>query len=82
MARGWESKSVEAQQEDASRTNIAEKPRLTREEADRLRQEESLRMSLQRVTQEIEHSHNARHRVMLEQAQAELRRQMEEIKGS
>jgi hypothetical protein len=81
MARGWESKSVEAQQEDARRTNVAGKPRLTREEADRLREKESLRLSLQRVIQEIEHSHNARHRAMLEQAQAELQRKMAELEG-
>jgi hypothetical protein len=82
MARGWESKSVEAQQEDASRTSIAGKPRLTREEADRLHRKESLRLSIQRVVQEIEHSQNARHRAMLEQARAELERKMAEVEGS
>jgi hypothetical protein len=82
MARGWESKSVEAQQEDASRTSIAGKPRLTREEADRLHQKESLRLSIQRVVQEIEHSQNARHRAMLEQARTELQRKLAELEGS
>ena len=82
MARGWESKSVEAQQEDAGRTSASGKPRLTREQADRLRERESLRLSLQRVVQEIAHSQNARHRAMLEQAQAELQRKMAEIEGT
>jgi hypothetical protein len=81
MARGWESKSVEAQQEDAGRTNLGGKPRLTREQTDRLRKKESLRLSLQRVFQEIEHSQNPRHRAMLEQAQAELKRKMAELEG-
>ncbi|MFZ0817596.1 MAG: hypothetical protein WAM78_18870 [Candidatus Sulfotelmatobacter sp.] len=82
MARGWESKSVEAQQEDAGRASVAGKPRLTREEADRLREKESLRLSLQRVVQEIEHSQNAWHRAMLEQAQAELQRRIARLEGS
>jgi hypothetical protein len=82
MARGWESKSVEAQQEDADRTSVVGKPRLTREQADRLREKESLRLSLQRVIQEIERSQNARHRAMLEQARAELKRKMAELEGS
>jgi hypothetical protein len=79
MARGWESKSVEAQQEDASRTSMPEKPRLSREEADRLRQKESLRLSLQRVAQELKQSQNVRHRTMLEQAQADLQRKIAEL---
>jgi hypothetical protein len=82
MARGWESKSVEAQQEDASRTSTGGKPRLSREQVDRLRQKESLRLSLQRVVQEIEHSQNARHRAMLEQAQTELQRKIAAFEGS
>jgi hypothetical protein len=82
MARGWESKSVEAQQEDAGRTSADGKPRLTREQADRLREKESLRLSLQRVVKEIEHSQNPRHRAMLERAQAELQRKIAELEGS
>jgi hypothetical protein len=82
MARGWESKSVEAQQEDAGRTSTAGKPRLTREQAERIREKESLRLSLQRVAQEIEHSQNARHRAMLEQAQFELRRKLTDLEGA
>ena len=35
MARGWESKSIEAQQEDAASEQTLKKPRLTREQADR-----------------------------------------------
>ena len=82
MARGWESKSVEAQQEDASTRSVAGKPRLTREQADRLREKESLRLSLQRVVQEMEHSQNARNRAMLEQAQAELQQKIAKLEGS
>jgi hypothetical protein len=79
MARGWESKSVEAQQEDAGRKLTPEKPRLTREEAGRLQRKESLRLSLQRVVQELKHSQNTRHRTMLQQAQADLQRRIAEL---
>ena len=58
---------------------MPEKPRLSREEADRLRQKESLRLSLQRVAQELEQSQNVRHRTMLEQAQADLQRKIAEL---
>jgi len=81
MARGWESKSVEAQQEDASARTALAKPRLTREEANHIREKESLRLSLQRVVHEIERCQNTRHRAMLEQAQAELRRRIAELEG-
>jgi hypothetical protein len=79
MARGWESKSVEAQQEDAARGSTPEKPRLTREAAARLREKENLRLSLQSVVQQLERSHDARHRAMLESARADLERKIERI---
>lgn len=76
MARGWESKSVEAQQEEASARNISDKPRLTREAAARLREKESLRLSLQRVVRRLEENLNPQHRTMLENAQADLERKI------
>jgi hypothetical protein len=79
MARGWESKSVEAQQDEAAGRTAPEKPRLTREAAARLRERESLRLSLQRVSQQLERSLNARHRSMLEQARADLERKIQEL---
>ena len=81
MTRGWESKSVEAQQEDASARTALAKPRLTREEAGRLREKESLRLSLQRVVQELEQSRNPRLRSMLEQAQADLQRKIAQLEA-
>jgi hypothetical protein len=79
MARGWESKSVEAQQNEAADRNIPEKPHLTREAAARLHEKESLRLSLHNVVQQLERSHNARHRAMLEQARADLERKIQEL---
>jgi|HubBroStandDraft_1064217.scaffolds.fasta_scaffold181456_2 hypothetical protein len=79
MARGWESKSVEAQQDEAASRSTPEKPRLTREAADRLRERENLRLSLRRVSEQLESSHNPHRRAMLEQARADLERKMQEL---
>ena len=77
MARGWESKSVEAQQDEAAARATSEKPRLTRESASRLRDKENLRLSLQSVVQQLERSQDPRHRALLERAMADLQRKIE-----
>jgi hypothetical protein len=79
MARGWESKSVEAQQDEAAEKSTPGNPRLTREAAARIREKESLRLSLQNVVQQLERSLNARHRSMLEQAKSDLERKLQEL---
>jgi len=79
MARGWESKSVEAQQEEASARPNAGKPRLTRAAAARIREQENLRLSMQSVVQQLKRSHDARHREQLELALADLQRRMKQI---
>ena len=79
MARGWESKSVEAQQQEAADTNAPAKPRLTREQADRLREEEHLRLSLLRVQEQLKQNPGTRHRTMLEQAKADLQARIERL---
>ncbi len=79
MARGWESKAVEAQQDEAAGRTTPEKPPLTREEADRLREKETLRLALQNVFQQLERSHDPRHRAMLEQALADLERKLQAL---
>ncbi len=76
MARGWESKSVEAQQDEAATRSSAQKPRLTSEAAARLREKENLRLSLQSVLQQLERSRNAHHRALLEQARTDLERKI------
>jgi hypothetical protein len=79
MARGWESKSVEAQQDEAAERNTSDKPRLTREAAARLHEKESLRLSVKRVVQQLEHTRDSRHRTMLEQALGDLERRLREL---
>lgn len=81
MARGWESKSVEAQQDEAATKSSAEKPRLTSEAAARFREKENLRLSLQSVLQQLERSHNPHHRALLEQARTDLERKIQALGG-
>ena len=76
MARGWESKSVEAQQDEAATRSVSERPRLTREATDRLRQKESLQLALRNVLQQLECGQNDRHRTLLETARGDLERRI------
>jgi hypothetical protein len=77
MARGWESKAVEAQIEAA-----AEQPgngRNPPEAADTNRKKESLLLSRKRVVQQLENSSNPRYKQMMEAALAELDAQLKEL---
>lgn len=71
MARGWESKSVEAQQEEA-RQQKPQRRKLTAEEARKERQKQGLNLSRQRILQQLAVTHNPRHRKLLEDALAAL----------
>jgi hypothetical protein len=82
MARGWESKSVEEQQAEASHDQAAHKKRLTPDEGVRERQLEGLRLSRARVLQQIDSARGPRHRQMLEDALAELDRRIQALQTS
>jgi hypothetical protein len=79
MARGWESKSVEQQQEASIERKTARAP-LSPEEQKRNRRREGLLLSRERLTQQLQAASNPRHRQMLEQAIAELERQLSSSK--
>jgi hypothetical protein len=73
MARGWESKSVEAQIDMAAaipravrRTTIAP------EKLDLIRKKESILLSRTRIMHELESAQNPRYRVVLSKALADL----------
>ena len=72
VARGWESKSVEAQQAEAGEKSSQRPAPMSAEEAARWREQESLRLSRQRVLQQLEASQNPRHRKLLEDTLADL----------
>ncbi|HJS97626.1 MAG TPA: hypothetical protein VJ756_00945 [Terriglobales bacterium] len=72
MARGWESKAVEAQVEAASEEPAEAKPRLSAEQLENRRRKDSLTLARAQVRQQLEASSNPRHRSMLESALADL----------
>jgi hypothetical protein len=78
MARGWESKSVEAQQSEAAEQSRTPRKEVTPEQAAKFRQKEILRLARQRILRQIEESHNPRHRKLLEMSLAELERLRDE----
>ena len=75
MARGWESKSVESQQDDAQAKRETRKP-LTPEERERLDRRRTLELAVARTQAELLAACHAAHRDMLrlrlEALQAEL----------
>jgi hypothetical protein len=81
MARGWESKSVEAQQDEAAQEVSKSRVKLSPEQAARSRERENLRLSRQRVLQQIESSQNPRHRKVLQDALAELDQRLSQFQN-
>ncbi|HWY21581.1 MAG TPA: hypothetical protein VNX26_10200 [Candidatus Acidoferrum sp.] len=71
MARGWESKSVELQQEDA-RSADEPKRHLTPEQREIESRREGLKLSRSRILEQIQSTENPRYRKILEQALAAL----------
>ena len=85
MARGWESKSVEQQQEEMAEQRRSVRERSARalisptpppKEQQRNRKREGLLLSRGRLRQQLQAASHARHRQMLEQAIAEVDRQL------
>lgn len=72
MARGWESKSVEEQQEEARRRVVDHQPARTPEETKRAQDLASLELARARVLSDLQHACRPAHRGMLEQALADV----------
>ena len=76
MARGWESKSVEQQQEEMAEQHRPAQAPISPDQQQRNRKRQGLLLSRRRLTQQLQAADNPRHRQMLEQAIAELDRQL------
>lgn len=72
MARGWESKSVEAQQAEASDKSAKPRPQLTPEAAARARDRDILQLSRKSVVTQLESTKNPRHQKLLQDALKDL----------
>lgn len=80
MARGWESKSVEAQQEEAWRAvRVAPGARLTAEERASLARHRVLMLARARTAGDLERATAPAQRDMLERALADLDRAIGEL---
>jgi hypothetical protein len=75
MARGWESKNIEAQQEEASRRRPSGRPR-TAEELARQDRRRALELARSRAVEDLRRATAPPHRQMLEQAIASLEEQL------
>ena len=80
MARGWESKSVEAQQDDASRQTV-KRPSLTPEQRAVEDRRRTLALSRARAEADLSRATAPQHRKLLEQAIAALDQQLAELQG-
>jgi ribosomal protein S10 len=69
MARGWESKSVEDQMEEARRSQAdLQGPVESPEEKERRRKIESLRLERSRLTEQLDRARSNAHRRMIQQS--------------
>jgi hypothetical protein len=81
MARGWESKSVADQIDMSERRGRRARKGVvpatpTPSVADLIRKRETLRLSLTRVTQELQTAQNPRYRALLEKSLVDLQLQL------
>ena len=75
MARGWESKNVEAQQDERDRTE-PERAEVTPEEAARLARRRTLELTRARALADLGAARSPQHREMLEAAVRALDEQL------
>jgi hypothetical protein len=76
MARGWESKSVEQQQEEAKSSIETKGKQLTPEQIAAQQRRRGIELSRLRILQQLERATNPQHRQMLESALADLNSQL------
>jgi len=76
MARGWESKSVEAQQEEALRSSSGAKPAPSAAELEREGKRRALELARRRALDDLNRASVPAHRHMLEQAIVSLDEQL------
>jgi hypothetical protein len=80
MARGWESKSIEQQQEEMAQQRETPRAPIPSAQQKRNREREGLVLSRERLAQQLQTATKPRHREMLEQALAEIDRQLAAFK--
>jgi hypothetical protein len=80
MARGWESKSVEAQIDMAETRKSSAKPKkMSTSDLERIRKRETLLLSRTRVKRELDSAQNPRYKGMLNKALEDLEAQLAKV---
>ena len=79
MARGWESKSVEAQQDEASRARV-NKPQLTAGQRTIVERRTTLELARARTVADLDRATAPHHRRMLQQAIATIDEQLTQLR--
>ena len=81
MARGWESKAVEAQQEEAEKRALRRTPLddLTPKEREHRNRLESLRLARSRTLAQLERATRPAHRAMLQRTLQAVEAEIEEL---
>ena len=80
MARGWESKSIEQQQEEATSSTQSRGKPLNPEQISEQNKRRGLELSRKRMLQQLALASSPQHRAMLEAALAELDAKLEDSK--
>ena len=82
MARGWESKSVEAQMEESAtaQATVGIADKRTPEQVQNLRERKNLELARAKVVRELGASQNPRYTEMLNRALAELDQKIARLK--
>jgi len=81
MARGFESKSVEAQQEEAARGKVNTRPQMTPEQQAMEQRRRTLELTRTRACHDLSRASAPAHRRMLEEAIAALDRQIKDLEA-
>ena len=82
MARGWESKDVESQQDLAEqRERDRQRPRLTRQELQQQARRESLLLDEKRLLRDLEHARHPRHQEQIRAALKFVQGKLAELDG-
>ena len=79
MARGWESKGVEEQQAEFTKTSKNDNNRLPAAELAKQQQLRGLQLSRNHVLQQLQSAQNPRHRALLEAALADLEAKLAQL---
>ncbi len=79
MARGWESKAIESQQQDMTQARGKQDPPVTAAQRTAMQRRRTLELARARTRADLDASTSASHRSMLEQALRAIEEQLRQL---